>query len=146
MFFLALVVGPIVRRQGSGGLFVQLVREAGVRFRLIGWTCLLMLLLTGIFQLVYRGYGWADLWSGPLWQSQFGKVLALKLVAVGIIFLLSALHDFSIGPRATVLMQENPESREAKSMRRLASWIGRINMLLALFVLFLALMLIRGLP
>lgn len=57
---------------------------------------------------------------------------------------ISALHDFVIGPKATNLRMKNPESVDAFRMRKLASWIGRINLLLALIVVMLGVILVRG--
>lgn len=146
MLFLALAVVPLLRRPEYGGIAAPLVHWLGVRFRWIGWVCLGLLVLSGTFNLIYRGYGWDDVWSGRLWQGPFGQALGIKLALVAVIFVMSAVHDFRIGPRATALWQANPASPEAKRLRRQASWIGRLNLILALVVVALAVILVRGWP
>ncbi len=146
MIFLALAVVPLLRRPEYGGIAASLVHWLGVRFRWIGWVCLGLLVLSGTFNLIYRGYGWDDIWSGRLWQGPFGQALGIKLFLVAVILIMSAVHDFRIGPRATALWQANPASPEAKRLRRQASWIGRLNLILALAVVALAVILVRGWP
>ncbi len=144
--FLALVLVPITRRLEYRGIAGSLIHQVGVRFRLLGWICLGLLVVSGILNVAYRGFGWADLWSGRLWQGPFGRALGIKLLLVALILLLSALHDFFIGPRATILWQTQPTSPATQRLRRQAGWIGRINLLLALVVVALGVILVRGWP
>lgn len=146
MIFLALVLVPIVRLPVASGLSGLLVHHVGLRFRNVGWICLGLLVLSGIVNLTYHGYGWGDLLDGRLWQGPFGHLLGVKLLLVAAVLVLSAIHDFRIGPRATALMQEQPGSPETERARRLAGWFGRVNLVLALAIVFLGVMLVRGLP
>ncbi|MBI4307717.1 MAG: DUF4149 domain-containing protein [Chloroflexi bacterium] len=146
MAFLALVLVPATRRPEYRGVAASLVRWTGARFCWVGWACLGLLLLSGTFNLAYRGVSWADVASGQLWQGAFGGALGLKLLLVGAILVLSALHDFVVGPRATALWQASPASAEALRLRRQAGWMGRLNLLLALAVVALGVTLVRGLP
>ena len=70
----------------------------------------------------------------------------MKLVVVTTILGISVLHDFRVGPRATRLLRESPESAEARRYRNLARAIGRANVLLALVAIALGVLLVRGLP
>ena len=146
MVFLALVLIPVTRQPEYRDVAVSFIRRTGVRFRWVGWGCLGLLLLSGTFNLAYRGFGWADLGSGRVFQGPFGRILEVKLVLVAVILLASAWHDFVIGPRATALWQVNPASPKAGRARRQASWLGRINLLLALIVVALGMVLVRGGP
>jgi uncharacterized membrane protein len=144
MVFLALVVVPIIRRPEHQQIAVSLISQTGRRFRWVGWGCLIVLLLSGTVNLAYRGFGWADAWSGHLFTGFFGHTLAIKLFCVVLILLLSAVHDFVMGPRATAVGQATPNSPEAIRLRRQVSWIGRVNLLLALAVVALGVLLVRG--
>lgn len=146
MLFLAFVVIPVTRQPEYRGAAAGLIEQTGKRFRWIGWICLGVLLLSGLFNLAYRGYHWADLWTGRLWRGPFGHALGIKLFLVALILLSSALHDFIIGPRTMAVWQAQPTSLEAQHLRRQASWMGRINLLLSLAVVALAVMLVRGGP
>lgn len=144
MIFMALVLVPVVRRTEYQGLAAGLIHWTGRRFRWIGWICLILLVLTGAFNLAYRGYGWSDFWDGALWQGPFGRTLAVKLFLVAVVFALSAVHDFVIGPRTTALMERDPTAEHTRRMRRATGWFGRANLLLALIIVMLGVMLVRG--
>lgn len=146
MFFLVLILVPATRRLEERSLALKMVSWTGRRFRWIGWVCLGLLVMTGSFNLAYRGYGWADLWSGALFNGSFGRILGLKLILVSAVFALSALHDFVVGPRATQQARREPGSARAQRMRRAASWMGRLNLILTLFIVLLGVMLVRGGP
>ncbi|MEW6296287.1 MAG: DUF4149 domain-containing protein [Thermodesulfobacteriota bacterium] len=144
MVFLALVVVPIIRRPEHQRIAVTLISQTGRRLRWVGWGCLIVLLLSGTVNLAYRGFGWADVWNGHLFTGTFGHTLAIKLLCFVLILLLSAVHDFAVGPRATAVGQAAPGSPEAIRLRRRASWLGRVNLLLALAVVALGVALVRG--
>jgi len=146
MVFLVLILVPAIRQPRYSGIAASLIRWTALRFRWVGWICLGLLLLSGTFSLAYRGFGWTDLWDGKLWQGSFGRILGVKLLLVAVIFVASAFHDFAIGPRATELWQQNPGSAKALRLRRQAAWLGRVNLLLALVVVALGVMLVRGWP
>lgn len=145
MIFLGLVLVPVVRKPLLRSRAAELIKWTGERFRYVGWVTISILIITGIFNVVFR-FGWHGLFSNELWGSRFGRILSVKLICVGIILLLSAIHDFYIGPRATEILERSPDSPEAGKIRRQASLFGRVNLLLSLVVVFLAIMLVRGTP
>lgn len=146
MVFLGVVLVPALRRGEYSQIGASLIHWTGMRFRLVGWICLALLVSTGIINLFYRGIGWTELTSFEFWRTSFGTVLGAKLVLLAVILLLSLVHDFAIGPRAANLLRTRPSSDEARTLRRQASWIGRVNLLLAVAVVALGTMLIRGTP
>src|SRR5829696_2525913 len=146
MVFLVLVLVPVSRRAEFRGSAPALIHHLGVRFRAVGWACLGLLVVSGVVNLAYRGYTWFDLGSGRLWQGPIGHILGATLLLVGVILLVSALHDFGLGPRATRLLQADPTSVAARRGRRQASWLGRLTLVLALVVVALGIMLVRGTP
>ncbi len=146
MFFLTLVLVPAIRQREYQGMASSLIHISGIRFRWVGWICLVLFPLTGVVNLVYRGVGWEEFWSRSLWQSPFGRTLAFKLALFAAILLFSVVHDFFIGPKAADVLESNPSSLDATRLRREASWIGRFNLLLALAVVAVGVMLARGTP
>jgi len=146
MLFLVLVLIPALRGLGNRGLAATLVHHVGVRFRSVGWLSLLLLVMTGLINLVKRGIGWTALTSPELWRSEFGHILGIKLSLVALTFLLSAVHDFLIGPKATKAGRLEPGSPEAQRLRRQAAWMGRFNLLMGLIIAALGVMLVRGAP
>lgn len=141
MFFLALVGAPVLRSL-EPRLRAQLFRDLGLRFRRVGWIALAVLLVTGVVNLELRGLlRWEVLGSGAFWTAAYGRALAVKLVTVLVMLVLSALHDFLLGPWAGRLP---PGSDAAQAIRRRASWLARVNVLVGLVLLVAAVRLTRG--
>ena len=144
MAFLALVVVPVVPRPAFAGQSAALVRETAERFRLVGWSALAVLIITGVVNLAVRGYGVESLRSGALFDGFFGHVLAIKLVLVVVTVILALLHDLWLGPRASAILMAAPGTPAARSARRLASWLGRVSLLLGIALVVLGVLLVRG--
>ena len=124
MLFIALVLVPVARGFNDPPLRARLFHAAGVRFRVVGWIALGLLLVTGL----------GNLWLRPylLTLPQFQVKLGLVVVALA----LSAIHDFVVGPRAG---RPGADPR----LRTQASWLGRVNLVVVLVVVLLGLTL-RG--
>ena len=150
MFFLALVLVPTLRGE-SQAVRSALLGAAGVRFRTVGWVCLVALLVTGVFNLKNRGFSWETIASGDIFTETdtFGHILAGKLLLVALVLAVSAFHDFRLGPasiQAARSRDAGGDPARAETLRRRASLLGRLNALLALVIVFLAVALVRGLP
>jgi uncharacterized membrane protein len=124
MLFIALVLVPTARALDEERLRTRLMQESGYRFRTIGWSALALLVVTGLLNLWFQPF----LLRAPRFHWKLGLVV-LALI-------LSALHDWVLGPRAG-LPGADP------SVRRRASWIARVNVVVVLAVVLLGLSL-RG--
>lgn len=144
--FIALVLVPALRRPEFAAVFSSVLRRSVLRFRFIGWVCLAILVITGLANLALRGFPLWGLLDGSLFQGSFGRILAVKLLLVGFILFISAIHDFFLGPRAVTIILNDPDSAEAKKARKTASLMGRITLLAGLAVTALAVALVRGWP
>ncbi len=145
ILFLVLVVVPWLRggNQEQGARFL---RETGIRFRTVGWCCFAVLVVTGSFNLWMRGVRPGH-FTDPGWlTSSFGKAVTLKIGLFMLVLAVSAVHDFVLGPRAAALLETNASSPEAQNMRRAASRLGRANALLALLLVAVGVVLVRGWP
>jgi putative copper resistance protein D len=123
MLFIALVLVPVTRRLPDASLRTRLVQAVGVRFRTVGWIALGVLAATGL----------ANLALHPLLLHAFRFQWKLGLVAVALV--LSAVHDFVLGPRAGV-----PGAHPSVRVR--ASWLARVNVLVVLVIVLLGLSLL----
>jgi uncharacterized membrane protein len=121
--FIAAVLVPLARTFDDPAKRTLLIREAARRFRVVGWVGLSLIVLSGVGNLVLTPW----LLSSGLFQ--------VKLALVVLVLALSVVHDFVLGPRATL----NPDP----SLRVWASWVARVTLLLGLVVIFLGLAL-RG--
>ena len=124
MLFIALVLVPTARGFDDARLRTRLIQESGRRFRTVGWIALALLILTGGL----------NLWLQPflLGSSRFHWKLGLVVLAL----ILSGFHDCVLGPRAGL-----PGADASIHVR--ASWIARLNVVVALAIVLLGLSL-RG--
>jgi putative copper export protein len=144
MLFLVFVIVPLLRTPELRDRAVALVAALGERFRTVGWACLAVLVVTGTLNAAYRAQSFGALAGAAWWSTPFGRLLATKLALVGVIFVLSAIHDFAIGPRASALLAAAPGSPRALRWQHAARWMGRINLVLAIAVIVMAVALARG--
>jgi putative copper export protein len=144
MAFIVLVVVPLIRQPSSRDWAASFIHRSGLRFRAVGWVCLALLVVTGAVNMGFRGLRWGELFTTGYAGNPIGRALMWKLILVAGVLVVSAVHDFRIGPRATELWQQDPASPEAARFRRLAGIFGRINALLALAIVLLAVMVARG--
>ena len=145
ILFLVVVIVPAVRKpplQESRALLFEVV---GTAFRPIGWICLVVLVGTGLTNLHFRGV-LNSVHDPAFWGSPFGQVLGVKVIAVSLLILLSMVHDFWIGPESSRASREAPGAESTLRLRRIASRMGRVSALLALLVILLGVMLVRGRP
>jgi copper resistance protein D len=124
MLFIALVLVPVTRRLEDAALRTRLVHAIGLRFRTVGWIALAALIVTGLVNLWLQPY----LLGSPRFHWKIGLVI-LTLI-------LSAFHDFVLGPRAG-----RPGADPSARVR--ASWVARLNVLVVLVIVWLGLSLLR---
>jgi putative copper export protein len=144
MLFLVAVIVPLLRAPALRPQAITLLKAVGLRFRSVGWASLLVLVVTGFVNAAFRAPEPAALADAAWWATPFGRLLAHKLALVAFILVLSAVHDFAVGPRAAALMEREPGAPRTRRWRRAAGWMGRLNLLLALAVLAIAVALVRG--
>lgn len=141
ILFLGIVGAPVLRNVEPPALRQQLFRQLGLRFRSAGWLAIGTLLLTGSYLLHARGLLHTELLGNPsFWATGTGIALAVKLMSVGVMLVLSAAHDFVLGPRAGRL---EAGSAEAQRLRRQAALMARLNGLMALVLIGAAMKLAR---
>lgn len=143
MFFLGLIGAPVLRSIEPASLRQKLFNDLGVRFRTAGWTAIALLVLTGFGNLYFRGWlHWDSVLSQAVfWETAQGRALALKLLAVTVMLLVSAVHDFVLGPAASRAEAGSPE---AIALRRRAAGLARWNALVGIVVIVAAVWLARG--
>lgn len=118
MLFIALVLMPATRRLEDAALRARLIHTIGLRFRTVGWIAIAVLVATGV----------GNLWHDPALLATGRLRVKLGLVALSIV--LSAVHDFDVGPRAGA-----PGADPRLRVR--ASWLARLNVLVVLLIVLL---------
>jgi len=134
MLFLPLVLLPSIKNHPDR---IALLYKTGVKFRMVGWVCLILLAFTGILNYYLRGL---PLSFDYLTHSEYGHLLTIKLLLFAIMLILEAVHDFYIGNKSIDEMKNTQNG----NFRKWAQWSGRLNLLLALAIAFIGLVLSRG--
>lgn len=143
MLFLGVVGAPALRAVEPAALRQRLFQELGLRFRVVGWWAIGILIVTGTLNLYFRGWlHWTDVLGSPrFWATAAGHALALKLLAVSAMLVVSSIHDFVLGPRAG---RATPGSPLAISLRGRAARLARLNALLGVLAVVAAVWLARA--
>ncbi len=143
--FLVIVMVPLARKdmRQSGPGFI-LLRQATRRFLPVAWASIVLLALTGAF------IAW-DHWGvrpGNFFSTggHFFRTLQVKTGLVILVIGLSLVHDFILGPRVLSQLERNPSLGKPAGpsrARRLLLTMARVNVVLMLAILALAVALIR---
>jgi uncharacterized membrane protein len=142
MFFLGVVGAPVLRRVEPAPVRQRLFHELGLRFRTVGWVAIAILVVTGIGNLHFRGWLHASvLGSAAFWSTGTGHALAWKLASVTAMIVVSAVHDFVLGPAAGRVEAGSPRALE---LRRRAALLARANAIIGVVIVVAAVRLARG--
>lgn len=139
MLFLILVFIPGIRKHPDK---VSIIADVSLKYRRVGIIAIIILFITGILQLQYRGVEWTVEYFTT---TSFGKLAGLKiLVFIGIV-LISLIHDNFIGTRAVEIWKNQPDHPKTTKLRTLSRWLGRVSFVFALVAAWLGIILSRGL-
>ncbi|MBD3615056.1 MAG: DUF4149 domain-containing protein [Gracilimonas sp.] len=144
MLFTVAVLVPASREpllNKHRGAFFKLIGE---KFSRISWLLFMLLIITGVTNLTTRGFDWKLFLDQNFWSAGFGYYLGIKLIIFSIVLLISGVHDFYAGPKAAELMESEPNSILTQKFRKLSSWLGRINLIFGLLILYYAIRVVRG--
>ena len=142
MFFLAAVGAPVLRKVEDPRARRELFRALGAQFRLVGWACIVVLLVTGTLNLWFRGLlSWEVLRAADFWGTRYGVALGWKLASVTVMLTVQGIHDFVLGPASS---HADPGSPRALRLRRWAALSARINAAVGIILVIAAVRLARG--
>jgi len=145
MFFFAVVGAPALRQVEPAALRRRLFHDLGLRFRRVGWWAIGVLLLSGTWILHLRGVlRWRHLADSAFWASPFGRALFWKLVLVLIMIAASLIHDFVVGPQASLASDGGDPGDRGERARRRAAVLARGNAVAGLLLVYWATRLARG--
>ncbi len=142
MIFYAFVLVPFMKKTRSRDEYVIILNDVGKQFRVLGWVCLVTIAITGVI-LSDIISGWEAFTSGSRHSQKPASTIAWKMIGGALIFIIAAIHDFKLGPKAIATWVEKPDSNEAIALRRRMTLFGRINLILSLTVFWLGVTIIR---
>ena len=134
MLFIPLVLVPGIKNQPNR---VLLLHKTGIKFRFYGWIAVLILIISGVLNIYFRGLPFTIEF---FINTNYGKLLSLKLALFVVMLLVGGIHDFYFGMKSIDEMQQSSGSK----FKLLARWTGMLNLLLALIIAFLGIAISRG--
>ena len=139
MIFFSLVLAPLVRGRKAAPEFMALFRSAALRFRPIAWIAMAIVLTTGPMLLVRRGI---DVLTPTSWPW----IVTLKLTLVGLLLLLTLLHDLVLGPQVSRVsaIPEPQRTTGEQVVFKTARWLPRLSLVIGLAVVITAALLARS--
>lgn len=142
---LAIAVVPFLRDPALRGPVLALLRGAGPRLSRIGWASLVLLLVTGLFNMHVRGLLTVSALAGAT-TSAIGIASLVKLGGIAVIVVLNALHDLVWGPAASDAMERDPRGADPETarLRTLARVAGRWGTLISLVLVLAGVVIVRG--
>ena len=130
LLFSQLVLTPVARKAPSDLKAGEVLRLSGRRFRTIAWVSLIILILTGAYQMLNES-GAARI------ETTWGVVLMLKLLLFVIAFGLLLIHDFIIDPYAPSSQDASPSASSPTASAR-ADTLQKAVIAMTLAVLLVA--------
>lgn len=138
LLFLSLTLVPVLKQAPYSTPCRPLFKAVALRFRAVVWGAILVLLITGSLLL---GQRLETPWPPAAWPG----IVRVKLALVFALLLLTAIHDLALGPRVGRILSVPEEGRSDRDrlLVRSASWVPRLSLLVALAILFSAVLLVR---
>lgn len=140
MLFYILIGIPVIKDEVFSEVKSRFLMRTGIRFRNVSWICFLIIILTGIANMYFKGVKWENILEAEFWNSPFGSAMMQKLILFDFVLILSTIHDFYMGPKSLTTRDENKKT----TFVFFARWIGRINFAIALGILWIAIEVARG--
>lgn len=135
MMFIAAV--PAIRTIEDQQTRARVMRTITTRFGWMAWAAMAVIVLSGISNLFQVGS------DAPfsLWSTDFRwfHLFSLKMVLVGFMVALTAVHTFIVGPRQLELSEsESADPAELARLRRSSMMISGVALLFAIVVILVA--------
>lgn len=138
MLFLILAFIPGIKNHPDK---VDLIANVSLKYRKVGIVALIVLLITGVYQLEFRGVEWT---LEYFTSSTFGKLAGLKILTFISILIVSLVHDYYVGTKAIEAWKSQKDQKQIAKLRGLSRLLGRLSFTLAVVAVFLGVLLVRG--
>ncbi|MBI3609421.1 MAG: DUF4149 domain-containing protein [Nitrospirae bacterium] len=123
MLFRFFVVGPVLKGLAHPAQRSEIQNRLETRFRKIRWSSLVILIGTGMVNLIHEG-------GSTRLESGWGGILLLKLLFVAIVIALSGIYDFGLSPD----LGRTPTDPSGRS----AYWLSNVILAVSLLIVFIA--------
>ncbi len=133
-FFMFLVTVPAVRVIDDPAVRLQVMRVIVTRFGWLAWAAMAVIVLSGVSNLFQEADEFGHLWDT---DYRYFQIFSTKMVLVGLMVILTALHTFVIGPKQLRLLEEmRSDSTEAAGLRRVSIIVSSLTLLVSVAVVY----------
>ena len=135
-FFMFLVTVPAVRVIEDPAVRLQVMRVIVHRFGWLAWAAMAVIVLSGVSNLFQEADEFGNLWDT---DYRYFQIFSTKMVLVGLMVILTALHTFVIGPKQLRLLEEmRSDSTEAAGLRRVSIIVSSLALLASIAAVYAA--------
>ncbi len=135
-FFMFLVTVPAVRVIEDPAVRLQVLRIIVTRFGWLAWAAMAIIVLSGVSNLFQQADEFGHVWDT---EYRYFQIFSTKMVLVGLMVILTAVHTFVIGPKQLRLQEEMlGDSAEAAGLRRVSIIVSSLTLLISIAVVYAA--------
>ena len=135
-FFMFLVTVPAVRVIEDPEVRLRVMRVIVQRFGWLAWGAMAVIVLSGVSNLFQEADEFGHLWDT---DYRYFQIFSTKMVLVGLMVILTALHTFVIGPKQLRLLEEmRSDSTEAAGLRRVSIIVSSLALLASIAAVYAA--------
>ncbi len=135
-FFMFLVTVPAVRVIEDPEVRLRVMRVIVTRFGWLAWAAMAVIVLSGVSNLFQEADEFGHLWDT---DYRYFQIFSTKMVLVGLMVILTALHTFVIGPKQLRLLEEmRSDSTEAAGLRRVSIIVSSLALLASIAAVYAA--------
>ncbi len=135
-FFMFLVTVPAVRVIEDPEVRLRVMKVIVTRFGWLAWAAMAVIVLSGVSNLFQEADEFGHIWDS---EYRYFQIFSTKMVLVGLMVILTALHTFVIGPKQLRLLEEmRSDSPEAAGLRRVSIIVSSLTLLISIATVYTA--------
>ncbi len=128
-FFMFLVTVPAGRVIEDPEVRLRVMKVIVTRFGWLAWAAMAVIVLSGVSNLFQEADEFGHIWDT---EYRYFQIFSTKMVLVGLMVILTALHTFVIGPKQLRLLEEmRSDSTEAAGLRRVSIIVSSLTLLIS---------------
>lgn len=137
MFYIMLVEVPVLRSNLGASEFSKNMTLLGKRFQKVGWVLLIILLMTGLSNIMLE-----DSIADMMKNENYLKSIVVKLILFTLMVINTAIHTFYLGPKMSTLAEksstENNDdlSAEYDKLKKRSIISSAFSLLLSLVIIY----------
>ena len=137
MFYIMLVEVPVLRSNLGASEFSSNMTLLGKRFQKVGWILLLLLLITGLSNIMLE-----DSIADMMKNENYSKIIAIKLILFTLMIINTAIHTFYLGPKMSTLAEKsssedyNDLTAEYDKLKKRSMISSAFSLLLSLVIIY----------